>query len=457
MRHPSGIPIALMLVLAGSGVSRAVRADETASPAPASESARTVPPDVVIPGVLSLDEALRLLRERGLDLLVADAAVRTAQGTAQTAAGIANPSVSVSDGPTFNYIITGPGCSGCSRQNISFGVGDNAATFDELVGKRGLRIEVARAVLAATRLGRADALRNLEFGVKQQYVQVALAADTLDLTREIAHSLEQTLAVTRQQYPRMIDEGGLARVEIQKLEGDQAVSSAIQALRQAKVGLAFLLGVRRIAPDFDVERSTLAFRVPAALESAAPLPLIRRAIELRPDVAALGYQRLRADASLQLAQRQQMPDVNLSLNYNSLGLGEGGASPPYFAGQVQANIPVFYQMQGEIRRARADLTTQSLQHAKKLAQVASDVETAFAAYKANRELVERMNARLLGRATMARDVVEKQYRGGTLKLSDFLDSQRTYIATRLEYLQDLAGYWTAVYQLEQAVSTELRR
>jgi len=155
MRHPSGIPIALMLVLAGSGVSRAVRADETASPAPASESARTVPPDVVIPGVLSLDEALRLLRERGLDLLVADAAVRTAQGTAQTAAGIANPSVSVSDGPTFNYIITGPGCSGCSRQNISFGVGDNAATFDELVGKRGLRIEVARAVLAATRLGRA--------------------------------------------------------------------------------------------------------------------------------------------------------------------------------------------------------------------------------------------------------------------------------------------------------------
>ncbi len=452
MRHPSGIPIALMLVLAGAVGSREVHADEASAQAPVS----AVPPDVVIPAQLSLDEALRLLGERGLDLLMADAAVRTAQGNAQTAAGVANPAVSVSDGPTFNYVIP-PTCSGCSRQNISFAVGDNAAIFDELVGKRGLRIDVARSVVAAARLARADALRNLEFGVKQQYVQVALAAETLDLTREIARSLEQTLAVTRQQYPRMIDEGGLARVEVQKLEGDQAVSSAVQALRQAKVGLAFLLGARRIAPDFEVDRGVLAFRVPAALESASPSWLLRRAVGLRPDVAALGYQRLRADASLQLAQRQQLPDVNLSLNYNALGMGQGGASPPYFAGQVGANIPIFYQQQGEIRRARADLTTQSLQHAKKLAQVASDVETAFAAFKANRELVERMMSRLLGRATMARDVVEKQFRGGNLTLNDFLDSQRTYIATRLEYLGDLAAYWTAIYQLEQAVGAELRR
>ena len=40
---------------------------------------------------------------------------------------------------------------------------------------------------------------------------------------------------------------------------------------------------------------------------------------------------------------------------------------------------------------------------------------------------------------------------------DFLDSLRTYIATRQEYLNDLGAYWTAVFQLEQAVNTELRR
>jgi cobalt-zinc-cadmium efflux system outer membrane protein len=427
---------------------RAARADEPT---------RGVPPDVIIPSPLSLDEALRLLDTRGLDLLLADAAVRTAQSNAQTAAAVPNPQVSVSDGPVLNYQAGGAGCAGCSQANLSWGVGDNGAIFAELAGKRGLRVDVARNALAAAKLSRADAQRTLEFQVKQAYTQVVLQAETLDLDREILKSLETTLALSRAQYPRVIDEGGLARVEVQKLEGDQAVASDVQTLRQAKVALAFLLGARRVAPDFEVDRDTLHFRVPAALATATPAALLRRAIGLRPDVAALGYQRLRAGAGIRLAERQQLPDILLSFNYNNIGTGPAAASPMYFAPQMQANLPIFYQQQGEIRRARADLATQSLQHAKALAKVSADVENGFAAFRANRELVERMEERLLGRARTAKEIVEKQFRGGNLKLTDFLDSLRTYIATREEYLNDLAAYWTAVYQLEQAVNTELRR
>ena len=62
MRHRSRLLIALLLALAGTGWSGALRADEAAaSPGPA-------PPDVPIPSVLALDDALRLLRERGLPI-----------------------------------------------------------------------------------------------------------------------------------------------------------------------------------------------------------------------------------------------------------------------------------------------------------------------------------------------------------------------------------------------------
>jgi cobalt-zinc-cadmium efflux system outer membrane protein len=44
-----------------------------------------------------------------------------------------------------------------------------------------------------------------------------------------------------------------------------------------------------------------------------------------------------------------------------------------------------------------------------------------------------------------------------VNLIDFLDAQRTFIATNLEYLQDLTNYWTAVFALEQAVGVELRK
>jgi outer membrane protein TolC len=40
---------------------------------------------------------------------------------------------------------------------------------------------------------------------------------------------------------------------------------------------------------------------------------------------------------------------------------------------------------------------------------------------------------------------------------DLLDAQRTYIATNVEYIGDLTGYWTAVSQLEEAVGMELRQ
>jgi len=38
---------------------------------------------------------------------------------------------------------------------------------------------------------------------------------------------------------------------------------------------------------------------------------------------------------------------------------------------------------------------------------------------------------------------------------DFLDAERTYIATNLEYFQDLNNYWSAVLELEAAVGTEI--
>jgi cobalt-zinc-cadmium efflux system outer membrane protein len=47
--------------------------------------------------------------------------------------------------------------------------------------------------------------------------------------------------------------------------------------------------------------------------------------------------------------------------------------------------------------------------------------------------------------------VEIQYQKGAASLLEYLDAQRTYIAVNLESLQDLAGYWTAVFKLEQAL------
>jgi len=63
---------------------------------------------------------------------------------------------------------------------------------------------------------------------------------------------------------------------------------------------------------------------------------------------------------------------------------------------------------------------------------------------------------LLESAQRARDLVFIQYQKGAASLLDYLSAQAQFIATRVEYLNDLTNYWTAIFGLEKAVGTELR-
>ncbi len=428
--------------------------------------ADVVPPPVEIPAKLTLDDALTTFRTRGFGVLIAQAAVMSAEGAHLSAGAVPNPVVNGSYGRAFNYspsYACAPGtdqsaCSGNSANAYGIGVSDNSAIEDSLSGKRTLRKDVTRAALAAAKMNRVDAQRNLEFQVKAAYVQVVLTLDALDFQLEVAKSNQATLDLNQRRYDKgAINEGELARVRTAKLASDQAVDTSRQNIRQARVALAFLLGVRGNVPDFDVDRDVLQYRVPGALSTTSPDTLLHAAFDKRPDLRALGYQRESAEAQIRLAKRNVFPDIALSLNYNQTGSGQNSIQPPTLTFGVTAPIPLIYQGQGEIRQAEANYNTQTLTQAQTTAQVVSDVEAAYAAFAGSKLLVERMEGAELNSAKLARDITQRQFAGGTATLMDFLDAQRTYIATNLEYLQNLTSYWTAVFQLEQAVGADLRQ
>jgi cobalt-zinc-cadmium efflux system outer membrane protein len=328
-------------------------------------------------------------------------------------------------------------------------------------GKRGLRLKVARAALEAAHQGRADAQRTLEFQVKQQYIQAVLARDVLDFSLEVQKSTTKTFELGQLRYEKgAISEADEAKIEAAKLEADQTVATARQGLEVAKLGLAFLLGVRGAIPEFAVEQDLPKYQVSPLLGGASRESLLREAIEHRPDLRGQLFQRDRAQASVTLARRLRIPDIALDLGYQQMGLGGIGTNapitPPTLSIGVSAPLPLFYQQQGEIKKAEADFRTQDTLRAKVEAQILSDVATAFANFTASKELVERMEGRLLDRVTRARNLVELQYQKGAASLLEFLDAQRQWIAVNQEYLQDLASYWTAVYQLEAAVGRDLR-
>lgn len=425
--------------------------------------ADVIPQAVELPQLLTLEEALQIFRVRGLDLLIAESSVASAEAEIHIAGAVPNPSLSLTYGRVIgsydpNFVDNGKPCDGCSSNTYGIGISDQSAIVDSLSGKRTLRVRVARNAFAAARLARADAQRTLEYQIKQSYAQIVLARRALDFAIETQATWTSTLDFVRAtEAAGKTDPGSTARVDTQKLEADQGVDTAAQTLRQARVALAFLLGVRGRIPDFDVEKDIINFAVPSLLDTASEESLVRSAVEHRPDLRALSFQRARAESAIALARRQRFPDIALSVNYQQTGNGQSVIQPPTLTFGLSAPIPVFYQQQGEIRKAEADYNTQSLQHAKATAQVISDVATAYSAFIVSRRLVGRMEAALLASSAEARRVTNDQYHAGKVKLIDLLDAQRTFISTRIEYLQHLTNYWTAVYQLEQAVGMELRK
>ena len=424
------------------------------SAAPAAASG--LPSPVQLPAELTLSDAVSLYRSSGLDLLLAEAAVDSAAADVRSAQAVANPSLSVSGGKSF---FCENGCRWAGPPLWAFALGDQGALMDWVLGKRGLRIQAAEAALRSARALRVDAERTTAAAVKQQFVSTLMAQEAVRFAGEAAGAATHQLELTQKRYDSgAISEADLARVRTAKLEVDQGATQAQVALVQAKASLAFLLGVRGELPTFDVrEDGLLGITTPALLEGASVESLLALARDHRPDLVAQQAQAERAEASIDLARRQIWPDVALGAQYTVQGLTGSAISPPTVSFGVSTSLPLFYQQQGEVAKASADLRTQQLQREKLLAQVQSDVQGAWSSYLGARELALRMQqGGLLLSARRARDLVDIQYQKGAASLLEYLDAQRTYISVNLEFLQDLAGYWTAVFKLEQAVGRALQ-
>jgi cobalt-zinc-cadmium efflux system outer membrane protein len=418
----------------------------------AGEEPAPPPPD--IPKHLTLDEAVDIFQARGFDLLLADAAAAGARGDLRAAQAFPNPLLAASGGHSFTFDPSS--CVGCSATAVNANISDQGLLMDLLVGKRRLKIDVAQQALAAAELSRADAQRTLVGLVKQQYTQAVLARLLLEVAQETAKSQSATFnLVDTRLRSGDASEADAARAETAKLEADQAVDVATQQVETARAQLAFLLAVRDALPTFEVDDRLPPAHTPSSVESNSQDSLAALAREHRADLAAADAQVRSAEAGVALARRQRVPDVAVIGAYQQEGHGNNAIQPPTASLGVSLPLPILYRNQGEIAKAEATLSAQRVQHDKLDAQVVNDVRTAWAALTSAQARVARMEGPLLKRARQARDLVDYQYQKGAVSLFERLEAERTFVSVSTEYDQAEADFWTALYQLEQAVGTEL--
>lgn len=419
--------------------------------AAAAPSESQLPPAAELPASLNLEQAVKIFRERGYDLLIADASVKTAEGNLQSAAQYANLSFGFTYGRSFGPISNAPDA-------YSVNVSDNGVLLDTIaIGKRQLRVEVAQAALDSQKLSRTDAERTLVSTFKQQWVATVAAKRQLDINKDILKSMQDTQDLIEKKYKAgAISEADLAVQKTATYEAAQQVEIAQQGYEQAKVALAFLLGIRGKTPQFEIDLGLFDTQPAKQVVDSTPDALHDLARDHRPDVLAQRKQVERAEASIRSTQRQIFPDLALGVAYSQQGTGSTAITPPTLSFDITFTPPLFYQMQGEITQAEADLRTQEVTLAKLEAQMLSDVDSGYSAFAAARRRLYRLDNGYLEQAQLARDLTKVQYEKGAASLVELLAAQRQYVTTVSEHIQALNDFWTAVFLLEAAVGTEFK-
>jgi cobalt-zinc-cadmium efflux system outer membrane protein len=419
----------------------------------------TPPPPTA--GVLTLEDALTTFHARSFDLRAAEAMVAGAEGDTVAAGQIENPVLTASYTRVFNYRadgkapVLGP-CITCAEGGPNFGINDSAALIHTLTGERSARVRVAKAALRAAGLQREDARRTLDFQLKSQYVQVLAAQESLVFLQEIDTFSKRVTEIGRARHPGNIDDGQLARLESDQLRVDLTVTAAEVALDGEIAALAFLLDTKDARTAYTLDTNVFRFRVPSRLVNADLDSLVKDAFMRRPDLRASKALVEQADGNVSVAKYQQIPDIQLYMLYVEQGTAQNTATPPMLTAGLQIPLPLFYQQQGEIHRAEANLSTQRATYDRASAQVIEDVRLALKSFAGARHTAEVMEGELLEKSKRGRDIAEIQFREGSIALVDLLDAQRQYTAVTQEYVQDLLNYWNAVFALEQAVGEDLR-
>ena len=327
----------------------------------------------------------------------------------------------------------------------------NLSYLHERDHKRELRLESAKE---GTRIAQSqfdDAKRNLEFTLRGAFVNTLQSKALLELAKTELEYYDKIIEISKDR----LNAGDIAqidfdRIELQRVQYESALQSAIVNLRTAKIQLLQLLDDRTPVEQFDVIGP---FDFTPALN---PLEQFRQdALSARPDLQAALQTIQQAKTNHKLAEANGSTDPTFAgwYTYNSSNNNPNGTQT--IGASVSIPLRIFDRNQGEKQRTLIDIDRSRQASEAARAQVFSDVDSAYAQVQANIELLKPYKDKYTSEATRVRDAVTYAYQHGGASLMDFLNAQSDYRTVQQAYIQLIGAYLSAGAQLNLAVGREV--
>ena len=238
--------------------------------------------------------------------------------------------------------------------------------------KRNLRFQAAKEGTAVGIAQQSDSERTLLFNLRTAFVGVLQAKAVLHLTQENLDYYDKLLKVSRDRYQAGdIAQIDLDRLELQRLQYESDVQTALVNLRTNKINLLALLDDRRAVDSFDVE-GTFDFS-----GDILSLDDYRKdALDARPDLRAAVLSVKQAETNYQLAEADGSTDPTISAWFTHNGSFNNPDALNTIGASVSIPLRIFDRNQGEKLRTKIDINRNQKLRQGVETQVYSDVDSA---------------------------------------------------------------------------------
>ncbi len=317
--------------------------------------------------------------------------------------------------------------------------------------KRNLRYEAAKQGTAIGLEQQKDSERTLLFNLRSAFVGVLQAKAVVKLAQDNLEYYDTILGVSHDRYAAGdIAQIDFERLELQRLQYESDLQTALVNLRTSKINLLALLDDRRPVDSFDVE-GPFDFS-----EELASLDEYRKdALDTRPDLRAAVLTVQQAETNYKLAEANGSTDPTVSVWFTHNGSFNNPDALNTLGASVAIPLRIFDRNQGEKLRTKIDINRNEKLRQGVETQVYSDVDSAYATVSSNITLLKPYKQKYLAQAVHVRDTVLFSYQHGGASLLDFLNAESDYRTVQLSYVNLIGAYLTAAAQLNQAVGREV--
>jgi cobalt-zinc-cadmium efflux system outer membrane protein len=386
-------------------------------------------------GALTLQQAIDLAKSKNPTLLAAEANLRSVQAQEIQAAVRQNPYFTL-----YGTNVTEP-----ESQNNPYSYSAQVSRLFERGGKRGWRIDNAKATTAQTKAQLEDQIRQTVLAVKTAFTTMLIAKQAAMLSQANLKEYGHEVDIANDRYKA----GDLAKIDFERLDLQLGSFEAGEAndlinLQQASAQLQTLIGYDVPKPAFDIVGEVVPPVVAQTKEQ-----LTQAALASRPDYAAARFGVQVADTAYGLAKANGTADPTLEAEYDRSGT-ENSAG-------FSVNIPLrlFDRNQGNKETARFAAEASRFTEIAARNQVCSEVDQAWAGYTHSKRLSDRFTEHYLDESTDVLRIAQFAFEHGGIALIDYLDALRDARSTVSDALNAYQNTWIAIHQLAASSGTEV--